>query len=216
MKLRLLSVATISVFLLGCGVEGPVPSEKKTTEGNPGAAAPSSATVDYSSLPPLGWSPDPNLLDQLKPAEVEGLRHIYRLRPPSGWEFSISQSGGEDLFGPYGGGYWCHKASGCSLYIRICDVRDADFEKYFHWVIEINYSNVKKSPPEKGRIGGLDFTRYRYTFGIPNIAGHEERAVLYLANDESRLVVLQVRAPANGCEKEFRLAESAILTLQKP
>ena len=92
-----------------------------------------------------------------------------------------------------------------------------DFDEYLHSTVELPYKAVKKGPPEKGRIGGLDFTRYHWTWDLPyGGEKHEERAVLYLAGDDNRLLVLQVRGTAAGSDAEFRLAESAILTLQKP
>lgn len=71
---------------------------------------------------------------------------------------------------------------------------------------------------DKGRLGGLDFVRYRCTTSsVPGDFNPKKpmKTVVYMTKDGDDLLVLLVAAPVKGCDADFRLAESSILTLTK-
>jgi hypothetical protein len=233
MARRTLALIAVSL-LLGCGLEGPVPSDKKDAGGGMGTSATTNGAANNSTQTPLGWSPNPELLDKLADPELEQVRRVYHLRPPVGWKFGHKGEGGESLGNRFTGS-WQSPKTGCLLNLIIVEprsggtVEDTNLDKYFLSHTESGQTTiVQRDPPEKGRIGGLEFTRYRVTTSTkrwdpsggrdPGYAPLVVRFVDYIAKDGNRLIEIGTGVPVTdntGWGEDSRLAENAILTLTK-
>jgi hypothetical protein len=114
MVFRTLTLISATVLLLGCGLDGPPPSDKPQAANNsptalttaartavpkeaptalPVANTANTATTSSDAANTPSWSPDPGLVDKLGRPELEQVRGVYHLRPPAGWKF------GKDLAG---------------------------------------------------------------------------------------------------------------------
>jgi predicted small lipoprotein YifL len=228
MALRTIALLSISVLLAGCGRDGPSPTEKKDAEGNPGASAPSSTAVADSPQAQQRWSFDPDLRDKLAGPELDPVHGVYHLRPPAGWKFTgpttsqgrFLKTRDTELNGQGFSGYWESPRTGCRLSLSIEVISDDALtrlnldEGLVSAMASFGGFMVKKESLDTGRIGALDFTRFRYT-ASSLIIREERRSVRYMAKDGNRFLTLSVVAPITGWEEEFRLAENAILTLTK-
>jgi hypothetical protein len=235
-------------FLVGCGLDGPIPAKREDAAPNSPASAKAlntptpavpvqqpkqadrvAATAKNSDEPASRqatntWLPDTALLDKLAPADLDPVHHAYRLRPPLRWEFTpLADSSGPDGSRTFVG-QW-HKpgpigvTKHCLLLLVVSEfpinlkARVVDYDRTFDAWVTRDEIQAKREPAEQGHIGDIDFVRYRWT-GTKD--GQRLRGVVYFAKDVTRMLRFAVISPADGHDAAIRLAESAVLTLQKP
>ena len=170
------------------------------------------------------WLPDPTLLNKLAPADLDPVHGVYRLRPPLEWKFmALANTSGSDDSRTFAG-LWHEpgaigKTTHCILSLVISEfpidlkARFFDYDQTFDAWAARDKIQAKRQSSEQGHLGGIDFVRYRWT-GTAD--GQELRGVVYFAKDVTRMLRFAVTSPAVGHDTAIRIAESAILTLQKP
>ncbi len=228
MALKHFAPVAITVFLLGCGMDGPAPADK----GNEQAASKSSTATAppppstnrnaSSATPPKppGWSPDPDVLDKLQNYAVEPVSHTYRLRPPKGWKFnSVNEGSGPPSMG--NSGHWTEPAfdeqhAQCELVLNVWKYKNktsassAKFDDIFDALFKKTFDAEKEGLPETGQSGGITFTRYRW---IGAAAGAVTRGVTYFAHDDNRVLMVSAISFTGDYNAAMRLAENSALTL---
>ncbi len=235
---KIIAAAMLSVLFLGCGLEGPAPTDKEKsatnaatpatpgqesnragrlpgTVGNAGKPAPPRATVT--------WSPDPALLSKLAPADLDPVGKFYRMRQPSNWYFASSPGTIlPDKTKEYKG-IWVQLGPDnepqCILQMSINEpnprvgIDHYPFGAMFNVVVTAGKTKLKKEPPEKGNVNGIEFTRNRWS---AEENGKKLRGLFYIARFDQRALFFLIQASAGDHDDAIRLAESAVLTLQNP
>ena len=196
------------------------PAESDVATVPEGARAPSEPSP---SKPPLGWSPDPELVAKLDLPGPDPVSDQYRLQPPSGWVYAENNIINEQPQVRTASGVWHEIGRSdtphCTLTLEITEFKDKPnmdgwrSEATFDMIMKADTITAKAQRAQKGRLGGIDFNRYRWT-GMAE--GKKVRGVMYLGTDDNRLLSILIEAPADGHDAALRLAESAILTLRKP
>jgi hypothetical protein len=190
MVLRTLALISATVFLFGCGLDGPAPSDKPQSANNPPTTTPTATpkiapTTNTSTTSPdaantPSWSPDPGLVDKLGKPELEQVRGFYHLRAPVGWKFGKDITGrkwsirmvspAREWAGQVVSCQWSSPGAECRVSLNIKEattggeLTDLPLDENLATIEASSLGTLSKDHSfEQGRVGGLDFARLRCT-----------------------------------------------------
>jgi hypothetical protein len=177
--------------------------------GVPLAAA---ASVVLSST----WTPDPALLDLL---EYEVQKSEFSIRPPRGYQLFEQPGPGAMAYGWQG----ARRPDGTSPSLKVVvaevppSAEPSGLEGLLRSVLDgiaRRRTNWEQSPPERGRIGSLDFIRASWS-GMEPTLQIKVHGFAYVTVDGSTVIEISSQDAEPHHEEALKLAEAAALTFQR-
>ena len=157
------------------------------------------------------------------PADLDPVGKFYRMRQPSNWYFASSPGTIlPDKTKEYKG-IWVQLGPDnepqCILQMSINEpnprvgIDHYPFGAMFDVVVTAGKTKLKKEPPEKGNVNGIEFTRNRWS---AEENGKKLRGLFYIAKIDQRVLFFLIEASAGDHDDAIRLAESRGAHVAKP